>query len=214
MAFINGNFVKNDDSTMNDDYPLNMRLLLEHGSRIQPNNEVITILQNGFHRITYNQIRIQSTKLADALTNIYGIKVGDVVSSFMWNTSRHLTLYYTMACMGVILNPLNIRLHAKELTYIIGHSQPKIVFIDADLLPLFGKVSLSVLATVKTLVVCGYNMKSNNWKCNINMNTIDFDALVSKGMNSFNWPLLDERNGTLLNYTSGTTGIDVRHLIL
>ena len=143
---------------MNDNYPLNLRQLYERGCRVQPNNEIVTLINDGqsTHRMTYQQCQTRATRMASALQK-FGLKVGDRVGSFMWNNGRHFVLYYAIPCMGAVLHTINIRLHPKELAYLINHGNDRVVFIDADLLPLFEKIPLDMIKCVELFVICGEN---------------------------------------------------------
>ena len=132
-------------STMNDDYQLNLRKLFERGCRIQPDNEIITRTDIGYHRITYRQLQARSTRLASAMSKA-GINPGDRVASFMWNNTRHFMLYYALPAMGAVLQPMNIRLHPNELSYIIQHSQSRMIFGMLS--------SLKILKSFKTSKIC------------------------------------------------------------
>eukprot|EP01084_Bolivina_argentea_P266271 451576_1 len=111
-------------STMNDDYQLTLKNLYDYGLTIQPNEQMTTKLGNGqYHKMTYKEFKLYQPKLAASLASI-DFKCGDIAASFMWNNPRHLSLYYTIPNMGGCLLPLNIRLHPKELSYIITHSAP------------------------------------------------------------------------------------------
>ena len=193
-------------STMGDDVQLTLKYLFDRAAIVQPNSEIITKLDNGFHKMTYSQLTQPVYKLASALSNVCNLKLGDICATFMWNTPRHMMAYYAVPNMGAALLPLNIRLHPKELSYIIQHAQPKVVIIDAINLPLFEQIPKSALTSIKYFIICGKNMQSNNWKTSL-PNAMDFDELVSRGNMNYPWPNLDEKSGAYLFYTSGTTGI-------
>ena len=125
---------------MNDEYQLYLKQLFDRGMIQQPNSVIITHTNNAnTHSMTYREFTIYNNRLASALYKKYNINIGQVISTFMWNNVRHMALYYTIPCIGSLLNPLNIRLHETELSYIISHSQPKIIFIDENLLKKFEK---------------------------------------------------------------------------
>eukprot|EP01084_Bolivina_argentea_P110920 198001_1 len=110
-------------STMNDSYQLNLKSFLDRGMRQQANAvNVVTKLDDGFHSMTWKEYKKLCSKLSSALSK-HGIGVGNLVSTFMWNNARHLELYYSVPCMGSVLHPINIRLHPRELGYIISHAQ-------------------------------------------------------------------------------------------
>ena len=138
-----------------------------------------------------------------------GISVGDRVGTFMWNNGRHMTLYYAVPSMGAVLHTLNIRLSAKELSYIIGHAADRVLFVDSSLLPLLEKDGLKeTLSKLDRIIVCGDDESAGGWTSTL-PNTMDFDQFIKTGdatLSHFVWPQLDERSGAALCYTSGTTG--------
>ena len=206
-------------SSMNDDYQLTLKVLLDRGIRDKPNDmNVVTKIDNGCHRMSFKQFKRATIKLANALS-ANGIGIGNLISTFMWNNARHLQLYYTVPSMGSVLHPINIRLHPKELGYIVSHAQPKIVFIDANLIPMFERIDQSKLSSIQLYIICGDNMKSGGWttsKLN-NYNTIDFDDFINKfGRNKgYKFPTnLSEASGALLCYTSGVEYISKIYIFL
>eukprot|EP01084_Bolivina_argentea_P279267 477417_1 len=200
-------------STMNDGYQLTLHGFLDRGFKYQPNAlNVVTKLDEGCHRMSYKQFKKQCNRLANALST-NGIGIGNLISTFMWNSTRHLQLYYTVPCMGSVLHPINIRLHPKELGYIVSHAQPTILFIDANLIPTFERIDKSKLSSIKLYIICGDNMQSGSWTTNLpNYNSsakiYDFDVFVNAFGKSthYTYPNLHEATGALLCYTSGTTG--------
>eukprot|EP01084_Bolivina_argentea_P294789 507347_1 len=197
-------------STMNDAYQLTLKPMLDKGIKNQSNSlNVVTKLDKGCHRMSWKEFHNKCIHLSSALHK-HGIKPGSIVSTFMWNNARHLELYYSVPCMGAVIHPINIRLHPRELGYIMNHTKPQIVCIDANLLPLFERIPKNSLKSVNLYIVCGDNMKSGGWrnKYHLTGNVIDFDEFVDNyGNQHFNYPTnLSEKCGALLCYTSGTTG--------
>jgi len=58
------------------------------------------------------------------------IKKGDRVAVFAGNRVETILLFFTLQRMGAILVPINFRLSASELSYILKDSQPKALFYD------------------------------------------------------------------------------------
>ena len=52
------------------------------------------------------------------------------------NTSAMYEAHFGIPMIGAILNAINIRLDAKTISYIIGHSKTKIIFVDTEFLPI------------------------------------------------------------------------------
>ena len=147
-------------STMNDDFQLNLRVLMERGCKIQPNTEIVTLIDNGenTHRMTYKQSQFRATRVASALSK-HGIKPGDRIGTFMFSNSRQFILVYAIPCMGAVFHGINFRLHTNELEYIITHANDQIIFIDYELLPIFEKIPKRALVNVKKFVICGKDQR-------------------------------------------------------
>ncbi len=182
--------------------PLLMHTILDRGAKVAPNEEIVTATEHGVRRQTYRQTRDRAHQLAHAL-KAAGIAVGDRVGTFMWNGSRHLEAYHACAGMGAVLHTLNIRLSAKDLEYIIGHAQDKIIIVDADALPLL-EVLKDRMPSVRQVVVAteeGFE----GWQTQL-PNPIDYEAFIDGHPADFDWPVIDENSSLGLCYTSGTTG--------
>ena len=186
--------------------PLLLSTLLDRGTRMQPENEIVTLIEGGSHRITYRQHQGRVYQLASAL-KAWGVNVGDRVGTFMWNTARHLQCYHALPSMGAVLNTLNIRLAPAELAYIIGHAECRVIILDADLLPMVEAVDQAVLATVGLFIVCGMDEKPGGWTSSL-PHAVDWDEFLASGSTEvISWPRdLDETSAMGLCYTSGTTG--------
>ena len=115
--------------------PLLMSRLLDRGAWIAPDAEVVTLTAGGTHRQTYADTRRRAGQLANGLLDL-GISFGDRVATFMWNGWRHLELYHAVPSIGAVLHTVNIRLGAGDLEYIVNHAEDRIMFVDADLLPI------------------------------------------------------------------------------
>src|SRR3954452_3185455 len=114
------------------DRPLLVKQLAERAEAIFGEREVVARTQNGIERSTYAQVVERARRLASALTEL-GVKPGDRVASFAWNSLRHLELYLAVPSMGAILHTLNVRLFEDDLRYITSHADDRIVFVDASL---------------------------------------------------------------------------------
>jgi fatty-acyl-CoA synthase len=86
-------------------------------------------------RFTYEQFADRVDRLADTLRKA-GIQTGERVAFLGTNSHRLLEAYYGVLEVGAILLPLNIRLSANELTFVLNDSGASILFIDPQFLPL------------------------------------------------------------------------------
>ena len=180
--------------------PLLMSRLLGRGAKLDPNEEIVTLLENGTHRQTLKTTWDRANQLASAL-NDYGIEIGDRVASFMWNKYRHLELYQAIPSMGAVLNTLNIRLGPTDLEYIINHAQDRIIFADEDLLPLLEPL-IGKIPCVELIVICRHGEGGESSFPNL----ADYEEFISNADSHYDWPDIEETSPMGLCYTSGTTG--------
>jgi len=182
--------------------PLLMSNILDRGAKVAPNEEIVTLTENGVRRQTYKETRDRSHQLAHALAGA-GIKIGDRVGTFMWNGSRHLEAYHACAGMGAVLHTLNVRLSEKDLEYIINHAEDQIIIADADVLPLLENLK-GKIPTVRKIVVAteeGFE----GWATEL-PDPVDYEAFIDGQPTEYDWPQIDENSPMGLCYTSDTTG--------
>lgn len=194
--------------------PLLLKTLLARGPIVNPSGKIMTKLtpvkqidefdqpEPTYHECTYADHEKMACKIASAL-DAKGIKVGDRISTLMWNNARHYALYYAVPCMGCVLNPMNVRLHKDEMGYIIQNADSQVIFVDETLLPKLNTVDKKYLSNVKMIVVCG-NDEGKTAKAYDGC--IDFDSLIKDASATFTWPDISEDAACSLCYTSGTTG--------
>jgi fatty-acyl-CoA synthase len=175
------------------DSPLLVKRIAERAAQIFPDREVVARTQGGIERTTYAQIVERSRRLASALTEL-GVRPGERVASFAWNSIRHLELYLAVPAMGAILHTLNIRLFEEDLRYIVGHAEDRMIFLESSLagvMPTFDGVEREVL------MPDGPGEREG---------ALDYEELVAGGDPGFEFPEMDERTAAAMCYTSGTTG--------
>jgi fatty-acyl-CoA synthase len=180
--------------------PLLLSRILGRGAKLDPNEEVVTMQENGTHRQTLRTTWNRASQVANALHNA-GIQVGDRVASFMWNNYRHLELYQAVPSMGAVLHTLNIRLSPADLEYIINHAKDRVIFVDEDLMPLLEPL-VDKMPTVELIIVCrhGEGVESTL------PNQVDYEEFIADQPTEYHWPDIDENSPMGLCYTSGTTG--------
>ncbi|HJQ43464.1 MAG TPA: long-chain fatty acid--CoA ligase [Jatrophihabitantaceae bacterium] len=192
-------------STMQDDYPLTLTMILRHGSRVYGRSECVTWQGDSAKRATFAEIATNAERLAAALTEL-GVGPGDRVGTFCWNQQEHLEAYYAVPCMGAVLHTLNIRLPGAQIAHIINHAEDKVVIVDSTLLPLLAPV-VPELKTVEAFVVIGDGDASGLSDGSPTAASVHrYDELIAAHEPGFEWPAVDERAPASMCYTSGTTG--------
>ncbi|MDP9052964.1 MAG: AMP-binding protein, partial [Acidobacteriota bacterium] len=89
----------------------------------------------GTRRFTYAEFGERCQRLASALVR-RGIAPGDRVGFLSFNTHRLLEGYFGVPQAHAMAMPLNIRLTPAELSAILRHSEPGILFYENDFTPL------------------------------------------------------------------------------
>ncbi|WP_407657329.1 long-chain fatty acid--CoA ligase [Jatrophihabitans endophyticus] len=187
---------------MQDDFPLTVSAILQHGAQVYPDSECVTWTGGGARRATFTQISDNAERLAAALTTL-GVERGDRVGTFCWNNQEHLEAYYAVPGMGAVLHTLNIRLTPEQVVHIVGHAEDRVVIVDGTLVGLLAPIAAE-LKTVETFVVIGdadtVALGAGGAK------VVRYDEIVAAEQPGFVWPVLDERAAASMCYTSGTTG--------
>ncbi|MFE8699239.1 fatty acid--CoA ligase [Cytobacillus sp. FJAT-54145] len=93
-----------------------------------PNKEALYDVRKDL-RYTYKEWSIEVTKLANALLN-EGVKKGDIVSTYLFNTEELATAFFACAKIGAIFNPINFRLMSEEVAFILNDAKPKVVLFE------------------------------------------------------------------------------------
>src|SRR3954451_21426508 len=177
------------EGLMQHDHPLTLQHVLWRMRTMNADREVVTKTEDGVERITFGDLARRVDKLAHALTDL-GLKPGDRVATFSWNTQRHLELYLAVPCLGAVLHTLNIRLFPEQLTYIANHAQDRFLFVDESLLDVLEPIE-PTFETIERKIVLGD----------------EYEELLAGASDApFEWPELDDRMAAGLCYTSGTTG--------
>src|SRR5712691_6844525 len=182
------------------DYPLTLQYAFHRVTRLFPRKEIVTQTEGGLHRYTYGDWGKRVAQLANALTQA-GVKQGEPIATFGWNTYRHFELYFAIPCIGAVLHTLNLRLFAEQLVYIINDAEDKVIFVDGDLVPLLENIA-DQLPTVKLYVIMG----DAPFATGKLQPSVDYEAFIADQPTTYDWPLLDEQMAAAMCYTSGTTG--------
>jgi fatty-acyl-CoA synthase len=188
-------------STMQD-FPLTTTAIMRHGGRVHGASECVTWTETGPRRATYAQVVERADRLASALARL-GIKPGDRVGTFLWNSQEHLEAYFAVPSMGAVLHTLNIRLFPEQLTYVINHAEDRVIIVDDSLVPVLARV-VGDLQTIEHFIVVGDGdataLETSSG------DVLRYDELLAAESPGFAWPEIDERSAAAMCYTSGTTG--------
>ena len=182
------------------DVPLTIRGILERAAVLFPEKEIVTRTASGLHRYTYGDLHARACRLANAL-RILGVRPGERVGTFAWNSHRHLELYLAVPSSGAVVHTVNIRLFPDQVTYIVNHAADAVLFVDDSLVAQL-EPHADALRTVRAFVVMGDDPLPATTLAPIHR----YEDLLAGSADTFDWPELDENDAAGMCYTSGTTG--------
>jgi len=182
------------------DYPLTLTHFLERANDLFPKKEIITRIPTGLHRYTYADLHERARRLANALRTL-GVKPGERVATFAWNSFRHLELYLTVPSSGAVLHTLNIRLFPEQVVFIVNHAEDAVIFIDDSLLSALEPLAPQ-FKSVRAYVVMGDGPLPQTTLRNVHR----YEDLLAAASPQYDFPELDENTAAGMCYTSGTTG--------
>jgi fatty-acyl-CoA synthase len=182
------------------DCPLTIQHILGRMRQVYGDSQVVTLREADGAKpcATYAEIGHRIDRLCRGLESL-GVKEGDRVATFAWNSQEHLEVYMAAPCMGAVLHTLNIRLFPDQLAYVANHAEDQVIFVDDSLVPVLEEVSPR-FETVRCYVVIGDGDAGSL------PNVVRYEELLSGQRDGYDYPTLDERAAAGLCYTSGTTG--------
>ena len=180
--------------------PLTPISFLERAKDVYPNYEAIVYEDRKY---TWAEVYKRTTKFASALEKI-GVSKGDTVSFLAFNTPEIFEAHYSVPMMGAVLNTINIRLDANTISYILKHSDAKVLVVDRQL-HIEVKKALSKLD--KKITIIDIHDKFADQSKLEKIGELEYESFLETGDDSFIWKRPeDEWQAISLSYTSGTTG--------
>ncbi len=168
--------------------------LLTNRARLTPGREALVTLPDG-RRYSYGELNARANRLANWMRAL-GVEKGDRVSILAHNGVEYVDLLFGLAKIGAILAPLNWRLAARELTYIVGDCRPKVL--------LCGSEFTDVLAEIRPEIDVAHYVGVQGA---VFEGALDYDAGLGRASGAEpSRPALDPDDTYAILYTSGTTG--------
>jgi len=147
----------------------------------------------GVGSLTYGALAGRARSLAAGLDAI-GIERGGRVAIVSHNSARLLESFFGVCSYGRVLVPVNFRLSAAEVAYIVEHSGADVLLVDPELEPTLGAI------TAQHRFVLGQESDA---------------ALLRPEVAPEPWTDASEDGTATINYTSGTTarpkGVQITH---
>jgi fatty-acyl-CoA synthase len=146
--------------------------------------------------LNYGQFGVLVAAMA-AFLRRQGVSAGDVVSLMCGNRPEMLAAHYAVPMVGAVLNSINTRLDQATVSYILDHSESRLVISDRLSHPVADAAGAERGVPVFRLSESGLADGSDD------LHLLDIGAALPA---DFLADVTDEWQPICLNYTSGTTG--------
>lgn len=145
---------------------------------------------------TYEEMSRWSARLAAGL-QARGVGRGDVVALLSYNNTEFLVTIFAANRLGAIAMPINWRLAAPELRYLLEHSQAKVLVCDEPLIGLADAATKDLPGALARVAIsaAGAATRTGGWERFVDTESTPVPA-VTVGADDVH----------RLMYTSGTTG--------
>lgn len=191
--------------------PFSVARILEFGATAHKNTTVATYFGTEPEITTFGQVAARAGALANALTDVYHVGIGDRVGTFLANCSEHLEALLGVPSMGAIFHPLNRYLTDSQLIHVINHAEDRVIICD----PAYSDRLIPMLQhcpTVKAVVLTGSDARSVNLAMAMardlghNLQVRTYEDLLDGRSTEFDWPVLEETDPAAICYSTGTEG--------
>jgi len=178
--------------------PLSPLSFLAWAARVHPDKAAVI---HGDRTFTYAELAARCRRLASALAR-RGIGRGDSVAIMAPNVPAMLEAHYGVPLAGAVLNPLNYRLDARSIAFILEHGEAKLLITDREFSSTIEE-ALRLLGRPIPVV----DIDDPLYEGGRRLGEQDYEALLGEGDPAWTGTLpVDEWQAICLLYTSGTTG--------
>ncbi|GAA4449855.1 fatty acid--CoA ligase [Nibrella saemangeumensis] len=183
--------------------PMLIKNLLAQSLKYEPQREIV---YRDLFRMNYIEFNRRVRRLANMLTDL-GVKAGDTVAVFDWDSHRYLECFFGITGIGAILHTINVRLSPAQILYTMNHAEDKLVLIHEDFLPLLNAVKAD-LTTVEKYVFMTDKVYADPTAGHTVPDGFEgeYETLLKNTSDEYNFPDFDENTWATTFYTTGTTG--------
>jgi fatty-acyl-CoA synthase len=178
--------------------PLTPLSFIERAAYVYPQRVAVI---HGAQRYTWKETYARCRRLASALAR-RGIGPGDTVAVMLPNIPAMYEAHFGVPMCGAVLNPLNTRLDAEAIAFMLEHGEAKLILTDKE----FSAVTERALKLVKRPLTV-IDVEDPEFSGGKRLGEKTYEELLAEGDAEFawRWPE-DEWEAISLSYTSGTTG--------
>ncbi|MDA8918587.1 long-chain-fatty-acid--CoA ligase [Candidatus Pelagibacter sp.] len=196
MSHYNTNLDKNEANYV----PLSPLTFLERTKDIYPNYEAVVYESRSY---TWKEVYKRCVKFASALDKL-GVKTGDTVSVMAFNTPEIFEAHYSIPMVGAVINAINTRLDPNTVSYILQHSDAKVLIVDRQFHDVIEKALKTVKNKITIIDIDDQDIDTSSFK---KIGKLEYESFLNTGDENYEWKKpKDEWEAISLGYTSGTTG--------
>ena len=129
---------------------MNIAQLLQRTAAVYPHRPALYL--GAQLQFDYGRLAQRTAALAGHLRDQLGVQPGDRVALYSANCLEYLEALHATYWIGAVTVPVNYKLHARELDYVLGHTQAQVLLVSDALQPLVAELAH---APVHTLVLGG-----------------------------------------------------------
>jgi len=178
--------------------PLSPLSYVERAASVYPNGLAVV---HGERRFTWSETFRRCRQLASALEK-RGMGLGDTVAVLAANIPAFYESLFGIPACGAVINPINIRLDADAIAFILDHGEAKILITDTEFAPVVKEALAKCSAD--PLVI---DIADDLALCHDRLGEMEYEEFIAEGDPDYAWTLPeDEWQAISLCYTSGTTG--------
>ena len=191
---------KNLDKNNANYVPLSPLSFLDRTKDIYPNYEAVVYESRHY---TWKEVYTRCVKFAGALDKL-GVKVGDTVSVMAFNTPEIFEAHYSIPMVGAVINAINTRLDPNTISYILDHSDAKVLIVDRQFHEVINYALKNVKNKIHIIDIDDKDIDSSSFK---KIGEYEYESFLETGDENYSWKMpKDEWQAISLGYTSGTTG--------
>ncbi|XP_047337954.1 acetate--CoA ligase CCL3-like [Impatiens glandulifera] len=184
-------------------------LFLERAALVHPNRKSVI---HGERTYTWLQTHRRCCQLASAL-NRRSVTFGSTVAVIAPNIPALYEAHFGIPMSGAVINPVNIRLNASTVAFLLEHSSAAVIIVDQEFF-LLAEEALKIWSEkTKTkfnppvlVVIADETCDPKSLKYALTKGAMEYEQFLQTGEPDYQWkPPQDEWQSISLGYTSGTT---------
>ncbi|MGD0231425.1 MAG: AMP-binding protein, partial [Syntrophorhabdales bacterium] len=172
----------------------NVASYLENSALAHPDKIALVFEEQG--QWTFRRVDQIVNQVANGLIAL-GVGKGDRVTLFLPNCPEAIFFYFGVTKIGAIVSPLNVMLKEKELEYIVGDCEPKVLVTAQEVADVPRNVFARPDNRIKKMIVVGSRGSDSE---------IGYENWVEKFSKDFDAVRVEDDDVAAILYTSGTTG--------